>query len=114
MDDLQKHVHIAYVSAADHMATALEQSGDINGAITALVDLQEELPALGNNFVVHFYNLDARWHLAQLYRKTGQVDKAEKIENGLRIQLKLADPDVAIVRGLKELSGSDMQAAVQR
>lgn len=114
MDDLQKQVHIAYVSAADHMATALERSGDTNGAITTLVDLQEQLPALGNNFVVHFYNLDARWHLAQLYRKTGQVDKAEKIENGLRIQLKLADPDVAIVRGLKELSGPDMQAAVQR
>jgi DNA-binding winged helix-turn-helix (wHTH) protein/tetratricopeptide (TPR) repeat protein len=113
MDDLQKHVHIAYVSAADHMATALEQSGDINGAITALVDLQEQLPALGNNFVVHFYNLDARWHLARLYRKTGQLDKAEEVENGLRVQLKLADPDVAILRELKGLSGSDMQAAVQ-
>jgi len=113
MDDLQKHVHIAYVSAADHMATALEESGDTNGAITALVDLQEQLPALGNNFVVHFYNLDARWHLARLYRKTGQLDKAEKVENGLRVQLKLADPDVAIVRELKGLSGSDMQAAVQ-
>jgi tetratricopeptide (TPR) repeat protein len=114
MDDLQKHVHIAYVSAADHMATALEQSGDINGAITALVDLQEQLPALGNNFVVHFYNLDARWHLARLYRKTGQVDKAEEIENGLRVQLKLADPDVAIAHGLKELSGSAMEAVLQR
>ena len=113
MDDLQKQVHIAYISAADHMATALEGSGDINGAITVLVDLQEQLPALGSNFVVHYYNLDALWHLARLYRKTGQVDKAEKIENGLRVQLKLADPDVAIVRGLKELSGSDMQAAVE-
>ena len=113
MDDLEKHVHIAYVSAADHMATALEESGDINGAITALVDLQEQLPALGNNFVVHFYNLDARWHLAQLYRRTGQLDKAAAVESALRTQLKFADPDHSIARALKGLSGPTMQAAEQ-
>lgn len=113
MDDLQKDVHIAYISAADHMATALEQSGNMNGAITALVDLQDQLPALGDNFVVHYYNLDARWHLARLYRQTGQLDKAAVIENSLRTQLKFADPDHAIARALKEIPGATMQAAAR-
>jgi hypothetical protein len=95
-----------YIPAADHEATALEQNGDLNGAIAVLTDLQDQLAAFGDSSVVHFYNLDARWHLARLYRQTGQMDKAEMIENALRNQLKVADPDHTIAHELKQLAAT--------
>ncbi len=113
-NSLQKEAGGGYIPAADHEATALEQTGDTNGAIAVLVDLQDQLATFGDSFVVQYYNLDARWHLARLYRQTGQMGKAELVENALRAQLKLADADHAIAHGLKELSGTAMQAAVRQ
>lgn len=109
----QKQAGGGYIPAADHEATALEQTGDMYGAIAVLVGLQDQLAAFGDSSVVHFYNLDARWHLARLYRETGQLGKAELVENAVRTQLKLADPDHAIARALRELSATAMQAAVR-
>jgi hypothetical protein len=108
-NSMQKQPRGGYIPAADHEASALEQSGDLNGAIAVLTDLQDQLAAYGDSAVVHFYNVDARWHLARLYRQTGKLDKAGIIENALRSQLKLADPDHTVAGELKQLSGARTQ-----
>ena len=110
-NSLQKQAGGGYIPAVDHEATALEQTGDTKGAIAVLVDLQDQLAAYGDSFVAHYYNLDARWHLARLYRQGGQLDKAATVENSLRAQLQYADPDHTIARALKEIPGSAVQAS---
>ena len=78
-----------------------------------LVDCETQLSAQSNWEFVHPRNLVARWHLAGLLRQTGKVTDAEAIEDALRGQLRLADPDHPIARALKQLPPTNNQTAIR-
>jgi tetratricopeptide (TPR) repeat protein len=80
--------------AEDLLATALEKQGDVASAIDALKPME-----LND---VDGPDLDARYHLARLYRKVGNKDEAQKIETDLLKRLKYADPDHPILRELQK------------
>jgi tetratricopeptide (TPR) repeat protein len=80
--------------AEDLLATALEKQGDFAGAIDALKPM--ELNDEGGP------DLDARYHLARLYRKVGNKAEAQSIETDLVKRLKYADPDHPILRELEK------------
>ena len=90
-------------TGADQLATALERAGRIDEALETLRKCQTELASQSDSEVVWWHYLDGRWHLARLYRQTGHLAEAEKVESALRAQLKLADPDHSIARALKQL-----------
>jgi tetratricopeptide (TPR) repeat protein len=101
----------AFILVCDRLAIALESVGQTGEAVQTLADCETQLLARSDLEFVGHWNSTARWHLAVLYRQTGQVEKAEAIEDALRGQLKLADSDHPIARALKQLGSSNYQAA---
>jgi DNA-binding winged helix-turn-helix (wHTH) protein len=97
--------------AADQLATALEKAGRIDEAVDTLRGCQTKLASQPDFGAVRWINLDGRWHLARLYRQAGHLVEAEAEESALRAQLKLADPDHAIARALKQLPLTTQSAA---
>jgi DNA-binding winged helix-turn-helix (wHTH) protein/tetratricopeptide (TPR) repeat protein len=97
--------------AADQLATALERAGRIDEAVDTLRKCQTKLASQPDSDAVWWNNLDGRWHLARLYRQVGHLVQAEAEESALRAQLKLADPDHAIARALKQLPLTTQSAA---
>jgi DNA-binding winged helix-turn-helix (wHTH) protein/tetratricopeptide (TPR) repeat protein len=82
--------------AKDLLATGLEKQGDFAGAVQVLraAELND----------VEGPDLDARYHLAKLYRKAGNNSEAEKIEIDLVKRLKYADADHPILVQLRRQS----------
>jgi len=80
--------------AEDLLATALETQGDFAGAIDALRPME-----LND---VWGPDLDARYHLARLYRKVGNEAEAQSIETDLLKRLKYADPDFPMLVELQK------------
>jgi hypothetical protein len=103
----------AFIQVCDRLAAALEGIGQTDEAVHTLADCETQLATWSDWEFVHPRNSVARSHLAALYRQTGQVEKAEAIEDALRGQLKLADLDHPIVRALKQLPSRNYQAAVR-
>ena len=97
---------------ANQLATALERAGRLDEALQTLGKSQTTDPGQPDFEAVWWDNLDARWHLARLYRQTGHFAEAEAEENALRTQLKLADPDHLIARSLRQLPITTQSAAV--
>ncbi len=97
--------------AADQLATALERAGRVDEAVDTLRGCQTKLASQPDSDAVWWNNLDGRWHLARLYRQAGHLAEAEAEESALRAQLKLADPDHAIARALKQLPPTKLSAA---
>jgi tetratricopeptide (TPR) repeat protein len=75
--------------AEDLLAGALEKQGDFAGAIDALRPME-----LNDG---QGPDLDARYHLARLYRKVGNEAEAQSIETDLLKRLKYADRDHPIL-----------------
>ena len=82
--------------AKDLLATGLERQGDFAGAVQVLraAELND----------VEGPDLDARYHLAKLYRKAGNSSEAQKIEMDLLKRLKYADADHPILVQLQRQS----------
>jgi tetratricopeptide (TPR) repeat protein len=82
--------------AKDLLATGLERQGDFAGAVQVLraAELND----------VEGPDLDARYHLAKLYRKAGNSSEGQKIEMDLLKRLKYADADHPILVQLQRQS----------
>lgn len=106
----QRHTP-AFIIACDRLAAALESLGQIDEAVHTLADCENQLAGWSDREYVTPWNMVARWHLAALYRRIGKLTEAEAIEDALRRQLKLADPDHPIARALKQVPSSNYQAA---
>src|SRR5215472_6705034 len=82
---------------ADSLATALEKTGDPQGAIAVLRRFSDargkELMKLG------FWPL-VEQHLANLYRQTGNADRADDIEKKVMLALTVADADYSLAAQL--------------
>jgi hypothetical protein len=102
-----------FMIACDRLAAALQGLGQLDEAVRTLADCENQLAGWSDREYVNPWNTVARWHLAALYRRIGKVTEAEAIEDALRGQLKLADPDHPIARALKQLPPSNYQAAVR-
>jgi hypothetical protein len=96
-----RKLHPGYIPlVAEELATALERSGEKDKAFQVLHDTEQYLDSLGSGYFVDVWNLDPRLHLARLSRERGDSAAAERIENDLRAQLAMADPDDALAAAL--------------
>ncbi len=88
-----KHLQGYAAMTGDWLATALEQMGDLSGAVQVLQSLEQD----------HLLDLHmgARFRLTQLYRKVGRIEDAQKIEADLLKRLAYGDPDYPILVQLK-------------
>jgi DNA-binding winged helix-turn-helix (wHTH) protein/tetratricopeptide (TPR) repeat protein len=75
------------VDAADLLATAYEQQGQIPEAINTLQRFEDQ----------HLLSVDKSFHLCRLYTKAGDTQDAQKIEQNLLRRLAYADPDYPIL-----------------
>jgi DNA-binding winged helix-turn-helix (wHTH) protein/tetratricopeptide (TPR) repeat protein len=96
------------LAAANLLAQALEQSGDLVGAADMLAAATSSrlLPALN----LPVWANETRLHLARLYRKLGRDADAERIERGLGTLLAGADPDFAAAQELRRLGAAKRAA----
>lgn len=97
----QRHV-APFIIACDRLAAALESLGQIDEAVQTLADCENQLAGWSDREYVTPWNTVARSHLAARYRRIGKATEADAIEDALRGQLKLADPDHPIARALKQ------------
>ncbi len=88
-----------YFLAAESLANALQDLGRPSSAISVLV--QASLQKRRAYILSGFLWLRIRFQLAQMYRLTGQPEKALPIETELRKLLKYADPDHPLVMALQ-------------
>ncbi len=90
------------------MAKACERQGDTSAALQVLES------ASANRARVNYYIsivggpfwMRDEMDLAQLYRRLGRIQDAEKIENELRKLLAYADPDFPLLVELKRLQNA--------
>ncbi|MDQ5858521.1 MAG: tetratricopeptide repeat protein [Acidobacteriota bacterium] len=96
------HGFTTYFLAAESLAQAYEQQGDLGQAVDVLRKAGEE-----KRRAVYFGGLSTllwmriQLRLADLYRNQGREGQAQEIEAELSQLLAYADPDHAILRGLK-------------
>jgi len=92
------------LAAANLLAQALEQSGDLASAadILAAVTSSRLLPSLN----LPTWALETRLHLARLYTKLGRDADAKRIEHNLETLLAGADPDFAAAQELRRLAAA--------
>jgi serine/threonine protein kinase/predicted Zn-dependent protease len=87
------------------LADALERQGDLQKAVQVLEKAsQEKAIAYENSGSTGAYWLKVEWRLAQLYRKLGRSEEAEKVEADLSKMLAYADPEHPILLQLKQAS----------
>lgn len=77
------------------LANAWEEMGNLPKAIEGLELISREKPR--GDMAMGFAWMRDEWQLAQLYRKVGRVQDAERIEAELRKLLAVADPDHPIL-----------------
>ncbi|HWH56151.1 MAG TPA: hypothetical protein VN682_00905, partial [Terriglobales bacterium] len=87
--------------AAEDLARALDENGQTEEAIRVLEPLEKDHRF---NFESSFAPGSDRLLLAQLYRKIGRIDDAERIEGELLALWKYADPDFQPLIQLKRQS----------
>jgi DNA-binding winged helix-turn-helix (wHTH) protein/tetratricopeptide (TPR) repeat protein len=88
---------------SESLADALERQGDQQKAVQVLERAsQQKAIAYENDGSTGQYWLRVQWRLAQLYRKLGRVEDAEKIEAELSKMLAYADPEHPILLQLKQ------------
>jgi DNA-binding winged helix-turn-helix (wHTH) protein/tetratricopeptide (TPR) repeat protein len=82
--------HYYYFYAAEDLSDAYERTGDLENAIRTLEPLERD-------HRIEIYDMmmptHARYHLWQLYQKTGRATDAAKLEAELSELAKYADPD---------------------
>jgi tetratricopeptide (TPR) repeat protein len=91
----------AYFTGAESLAFALEQQGDLEGALRVL-DAASEQRVRGYVSSGAFW-LRNEWQRARVSRLLGEDDEAEKIEERLQTLLSHADPDHPILVEMKSL-----------
>ena len=89
--------------AADALARAREEGGDLKGAIKVLEETAKQKERIADTFPGAFW-LRTEWHRAQLLRQLGRNEEARGIEAKLHKLLALSDPGYPFARKL------DMQA----
>jgi serine/threonine protein kinase/Tfp pilus assembly protein PilF len=86
------------------LAEALERQGDLQKAVQVLESASQAKPiaydAIGSTGQ---YWLTVQWRLAQVYRKLGRIDDAQKIEAELSRMLAYADPEHPILLQLNQV-----------
>lgn len=87
------------------LADALERQGELQKAVQVLEKAsQQKTIAYENAGSTGAYWLRVQWRLAQLYRKLGRPEEAEKVEAELSKILAYADPEHPILLQLKQAS----------
>src|SRR5262249_39625428 len=87
-------------------AETLAAAADAKGKTKAAIEILEKTSLLGPRTFPFFTQSGVFWirdqkRLADLYRKTGELEKARNIENDLLARLAVADPDYPLLVELK-------------
>lgn len=84
----------AFFMASESLADAFERHGDLQKSVQTLENASREKTIVyEGEGSIGYHWLRVRWRLAQLYRKVGRSDEAQKIEDDLKKMLAYADPD---------------------
>ena len=111
---LQQTGSAGYFMAAESLADALQQRGKMDRAVDVLqVAAQQNVRTFNMPRPAGYFWLRTQAQLAQLYRKNGRAQDAEKIEDDLRRLLAYADPDHALLAQLKEKQSSSSPRAAR-
>jgi hypothetical protein len=95
--------HPAYWWGCKSLADAFDQRGRQSEAITALETCsRNNFKAIAVWAPLGEDRMALDLHLADMYRKTGNVTTAREIEGRLRTQLRLADADLPLLRELRK------------
>jgi DNA-binding winged helix-turn-helix (wHTH) protein/tetratricopeptide (TPR) repeat protein len=94
------------------LARALERTGDVQGAIAVLEPLNRTPRIV--YYPAGYMPNRARAHLAELYRRTGRREEAQKIETDLLSILQYADPDYPLLVELNGRSKTPTTLTTQR
>jgi tetratricopeptide (TPR) repeat protein len=92
-----------YLMGCESFGNALSQAGDDKGAMQALEACTDERPGYSMTFMAPYW-LRAKVHLADLYRKAGRIDDAQRHEQEVRALLSTADPDHPLLRHLEAVA----------
>jgi hypothetical protein len=94
----------AFFMASESLADAFERQGDLQKSLLTLEDAaREKAIAYEGGGSIGYYWLRVQWRLAQLYRKMGRLEEAEKVEAELSKMLAYADPEHPILLQLKQV-----------
>lgn len=103
--DKRRPVTMTFFLASEALARAWELQGSLSGAIHVLEQASQEKTRAGmRNYA--FLWMRGQWRLAQLYRKVGREQEAQKIEAEMLKLLAYADPDHPILLQLQRWQNS--------